>query len=274
MRGFSVNVGELRRVLSEETKEYKPVVFGSEETAKINKDAYNDIRKETENYNGGLTYTKKTPGGGIGASDNKGMSDLMYDNINKSYMDKVESQTKGYVSKDAEEQHKNDEFGNAFYDNEGKTFQAAKKHAKMVKAGKDAAVEMGLTGRMLNKDDVEKNRSAIGESKKIKMLSFNKTKFISEGHVSSMIPDEFKVDGSRFIMRDSVNNQYLVEWSDGSPTLTKKTNMDVVNEQKDRIRELWGYSSPQSFRSNPEMRMNEENGFSDMVNKARKLMKG
>lgn len=272
MGNFSVKVGELRRILSEEVKEYKPVMFGSEETAKINKDAYNDVKKKVERYNGGLTSRKKKPSGGIGASDNKGMHDLMYDNINKPFQEKVESQMKGYVSKDAEDKHRNDEFGNAFYDNEGNTFKAASEHAKMVKNGKDAAVEIGLTGRELNKSEVEKNRKTIGESKKIKMLSFKNTRFVSEGHVLSMVPDEFKVEGKRFIMRDSSNNQYLVEWRDGNADITKKTNMDVVNEQKGRIRELWGYKSPQMLRSNPEMRLNEENGFSDMVDKVRKLM--
>ena len=55
-------------------------------------------------------------------------------------------------------------------------------YAEAVKDGKDAAVEIGLTGSKLNKTDVEKQRETMGESKKIKMLTFKNTQFISEGH--------------------------------------------------------------------------------------------
>ena len=43
-----------------------------------------------------------------------GMHDLTYDSISKPFKDRVKSQMKGYVSKDAEDKHKNDEFGNNF----------------------------------------------------------------------------------------------------------------------------------------------------------------
>ena len=109
------------------------------------------------------------------------------------------------------------------------------------------------------------------ETKKIKMLSFKNTQFISEGHMMSKIPDEYKKDGNKFIMRDSANNQYLVEWS-SEPTVTKKINMELVNEQKERIKQLWGYKSAESKTSTSSFRMQENNEFADMVNKARKLM--
>ena len=120
-------------------------------------------------------------------------------------------------------------------------------------------------------DKFEKNRETMEETKKIKMLSFKNTQFISEGHMMSKIPDEYKKDGNKFIMRDSANNQYLVEWS-SEPTVTKKINMELVNEQKERIKQLWGYKSAESKTSTSSFRMQENNEFADMVNKARKLM--
>ena len=231
-----------------------------------------DIKKETEKYDGGLTKEKKELGGGIFATDNKGMHDLTYDNINKSYQDKVKSQMKGYVSKDAEDKHKNDEFGNATFDNDGNIYKAAKEHAQLVKKGKDAATEIGLTGRELNKNEVEKLRTTMGESKKIKMLTFKNTQFLSEGHMMSRIPDEYKTEGNRFVMKDSADNQYLVEWHTNEPMVTKKPNMKLVNEQKERIKQLWGYKSAEAKTSTSSFRMQEDKGFNDMVNKARKLM--
>jgi hypothetical protein len=267
---IKVNVGELRRTLKE-ANEFKPVVFGNDESKKINDKAYSDIKKETEKYDGGLTKKGGKVGGGINATDNKGMHDLTFDNISQPYKDRIKSQMKGYVSKDAENKHKNDEFGNATFDNDGNIYNAAKDHAEAVKRGKDTASEIGLTGRELNKKDIQKNRETMEETKKIKMLSFKNTQFISEGHMMSKIPDEYKKDGNKFIMRDSSDNQYLVEWS-SEPKVTKKINMKLVNEQKDRIKQLWGYKSAEAKTSTSDFRVQENNEFADMVKKARKLM--
>ena len=268
-----INVGELRKILKEETKnEFKPVVFGSKESKEINRKAYSDIEKETKEYDGGLTKDKRKLGGGISATDNKGMHDLTFDSINKPFMDKVKSQMKGYASKDAEDMHKGEPFGNATFDDNGNIYKAAKDHAEMVKKGKDAAVEIGLSGRELNKTEVEKQRETMEESKKIKMLTFKNTQFISEGHMMSRIPDEYKKEGNRFVMRDSADNQYLVEWHKNDPMITKKPNMKLVNEQTNRMKELWGYKSAEAKTSTPSFRVQEDKGFADMVGKARKLM--
>ena len=266
-----IKVGELRRVLRE-GNEFKPVVFGVDDTKKTNEKAYSDIKKETEKYDGGLTKkNSKKLGGGISATDNKGMHDLVYDNISKPFKDRIKSQMKGYVSKDAEDKHKNDEFGNATFDKDENIYNAAKEHAKAVKQGKDTAAEIGLTGRELNNNDIEKNTETMEESKKIKMLSFKNTKFLSEGHMMTMIPDEFKVEGKRFIMRDGADNQYLVEWTAKEPNVTKKLNMTLVNEQKERMKQLWGYKSAEAKTSTSNFRIQENNEFTDMVRKARKL---
>ena len=270
MGTIRIKVGDLRRTIKE-ANEFKPVVFGDDETKKINNKAYSDITKETSKYDGGLTKSNRKIGGGIGATDNKGMHDLTYDNINKPFQDRVKSQMKGYTSKDAEEKHKNDDFGNATFDNNGKIYDAAKDHAKAAKQGKDTAAEIGLTSSKLNKNDIEDNDKTMYENKKIKRLTF-KTQFISEGHMLSKVPDELKVEGKKFIMRDTADNEYLVEWSNKEPNVTKKVNMTLVNEQKNRIKELWGYKSPESNHSTSSFRVQENKGFNDMVNRARKLM--
>ena len=152
-----------------------------------------------------------------------------------------------------------------------KIYDAAKDHAKAVKQGKDTAAEIGLTGRKLNKKDIEDNDKTMYENKKIKRLTF-KTQFISEGHMLSKVPDDLKVEGKRFIMRDTADNEYLVEWKSDKPEVTKKLNMTLVNEQKERMKQLWGYKSTEAKTSTSSFRIQEDKGFSDMVNKARKLM--
>lgn len=268
----SIKVGELRRILKEESKnEFKPVLFGDKESKEINRKAYSDIKKETENYDGGLSNKKKNLGGGIKDTDNKGMQDLQFDNINKPYQDRIKSQMKGYTSKDFEDKHKNDDFGNASFDNDGKFYNDSKKHSEEIADKKAEASHVGLTGNKIDKKKYKDLHKTMEESKKIKMLSFKNTQFISEGHMMSKIPDEYKKNGNKFIMKDSASNEYLVEWS-SEPKVTKKLNMKLVNEQKERIKQLWGYKSSESHISTPSERINENKSFSDMVNKARKLM--
>lgn len=266
-----INVGELRRVLREES-EFKPLVFGDKESKRINDKAYSDIMKETEKYDGGLTNKKKPTDSGF-KSDNKGMHDLEYDSISKPFEDRVKSQMKGYVSKDAEDKHKKDEFGNASFDNDGKAYNDAKEHAKQSQDDRVKTVQATKAGDKLQTKDIKDlHKTMFGENKKIKRLTFNKTEFLSEGHVMSRIPDEYKKEGNKFIMRDSAHNEYLVEWNSKEPKITKKLNMELVNEQKNRIKQLWNYKSSEAHTSSPSERIQEDKSFADMVNKVRKLM--
>jgi hypothetical protein len=47
--------------------------------------------------------------------------------------------------------------------------------------------------------------------------------------------------------------------------------MTLVNEQKERIKQLWGYKSAEAKTSTSSFRIQENNEFADMVKKARKL---
>lgn len=275
MRSYTINVGELRRVITErENKgEFKPVMFGSDESKKINDKAYSDMKKETEKYNGQSLEPKKQSVKASEEDENKGMQDLLYNAVSKVYSDKVKSQMKGYTSAENEKNSKNAEFGNAEYGDDN-VVKDAKKKAEDGKKKKDTASEIGLTGRELPKDEIEKQRKTVYESKKIKQLSFKNTRFLNEEHVMSIVPDEYKKESSKFIMKDSMSNEYLVEWHDECPKLTQKINMQLVNEQKDRMKALWNYKSSEAFKgTNSKTRVDEETKFGDMVNKARKLMK-
>ena len=257
-----------------ETKnEFEPV-FGKnvpKDNKKINADAYKEIQKEAGNYDGGLTNDRKK-GNAVTPANNRGMSDLDYDSISKPFKDKVKSQLKGYPSAEAEKLHKNDEFGNAYYDSNNLSKDIAD-HAKEAKKEKDKSKTDGLVSSKY-KDETEKNSDTMFESKKITKLQFKHTQFLSEGHMLSKVPDELKVEGKRFIMKDTADNEYLVEWTNKEPNVTKKINKTQVNEEMNRIKSLYGYKSKDYFTTtNSKSRMNENKEFSDMLNKARKLMK-
>ena len=267
-----INVGELRRVIKESQNEFKPVVFGMDKSKEINDKAYSDTKKETEKYDGGLTSKKKDIGGGISATDNKGMHDLTYDSINKPFQDKVKSQMKGYTSSENEQLHKYEPFGNAYYDSNNISKDIAD-HAKEAKKEKDKSKTDGLVSSKYKKE-TEENSDTMFESKKISKIQFKHTQFLSEGHMLSKVPDEFKVEGKRFIMKDTADNEYLVEWTAKQPNVTKKLNKTQVNEEMKRIKALYDYKSKDYFTTtNAQSRVNENKEFSDMINRARQLMK-
>jgi len=263
-----------KKSVLEAKNEFEPV-FGKnvpQDNKKINSDAYKDITKETEKYDGGLGSERKK-GESVTPANNRGMSDLDYDSISKPFKDRVKAQIKGYPSAENEKLHKDDkEFGNAYYDSNNLSKDIAD-HAKEAKKESDKSKTDGLVSSKY-KDETEKNSDTMFESKKISKIQFKHTQFLSEGHMLSKVPDEFKVEGKTFIMKDTADNEYLVEWTNKQPNVTKRLNKTQVNEEMNRIKALYGYKSKDYFTTtNSKSRMNENKEFSDMIDKARKLMK-
>ena len=270
------NVGDLRRIIKERVEsknEFEPV-FGKnvpKDNKKINDQAYQDIKKETEAYDGGLGAENKK-GVAVTPANNRGMSDLDYDSISKPFKEKVKSQMKGYTSAENEKLHKDEPFGNAYYDSNNISKDIAD-HAKEAKKEKDKSKTDGLVSSKYKKE-TEENSDTMFESKKISKIQFKHTQFLSEGHMLSKVPDEFKVEGKRFIMKDTADNEYLVEWTAKQPNVTKKLNKTQVNEEMKRIKALYDYKSKDYFTTtNAQSRVNENKEFSDMINRARQLMK-
>ena len=90
----------------------------------------------------------------------------------------------------------------------------------------------------------------------------------------SNIPDDYKKEGNKFLMKDNSDNEYLVEWHKDAPNVTKKPNLTQINEEKERMKKLWNYEHQDFFKSTTaQSRIQENDNFSDVLNKARKLMK-
>lgn len=259
------NIGELRKILIESSNEFKPIMGKNVEkdNKKINDEAYQEIEKATNNYDGGQKNDsdKKIE---FKNNGNRGMQDIEYDQINDSFKERVKSQLKGYTSSDAEKKHKKDPYGNADFndvkgmDDKAKEFKKAKVDSKVI----------GLTSRELDRKDFEKLTSNVFEDKKMPRLKFKNTVFMTEEHMFSKVPDDFKVEGKKFIMRDKNENEYLVEWGENP----KAINKTKINEQNNRIQELFSYKRSES-NTTCSSRINEEKQITDMLNKARNLMK-
>lgn len=253
-------VRDLKRIISESASEFKPVLGKDVESdnKKINDRAYKEMKKDVSKYDGGLISDGKI---GIGDDENLGMQDLEYENMNDDFKKKVKAQLKGYVSVDDEKKHSKEPLGNASR-NEIEGFEEKNKELRDRKA---KSKQIGLTSREIDKDKFKNLTHSVYEG--YTRLKFKNTIFLAEGHVLSKVPDDFKVEGKKFIMKDKANNEYLVEWGE-KPNITNLTRID---EEQSRIKELFSYKSGEQKTTN-KSRLYEENKVNDMLDKARRLM--
>lgn len=270
METRSYRFGDLREKLRESVSESKPKFGdGVEDAEKAqNKEAYRKMKEEAEEYNKGI----ESPGGknttkSLHAEANKGMSDLQYDSPKPEGFDEnVEAQMGGFINASDKKNHEKEPLGNA-----SRNPKLAKELVAHAKEVEDATNKLSNSGKMTGGIDKERHDSVVGESKKTSLLKFKHVQFISENHMLSHVPDEYKVEGKKFYMQDCKGNKYLVEWH-SEPGVEKQLNENVVNAEMDRIKELFNYSGKNSKTTNS-VRMNENKGVEDMLGRVRTLMK-
>lgn len=122
--------------------------------------------------------------------------------------------------------------------------------------------------------DAQAGTSAEGlmEHKNIKTVYFKKTTFLTEGHMLSRIPDEFKNEGEQFRMKDKTGNIYLIEWKNNKGIIKEHKNAQGFNESLERMKNLYSYSSKDTETS-MKSRLNEDDNFNLTLDKARKIIK-
>lgn len=109
------------------------------------------------------------------------------------------------------------------------------------------------------------------ESKNLKTVYFKKTQFLTEGHMLSRIPDEFKNEGEKFIMKDKTGNEYLIEWKNSAGRILEHSNKSGFDESINRIKRLYEYKSKDTETNNAS-RLNEDgNMFISTLDNARKI---
>lgn len=267
----SYRFGDLREKLRESASEFKPKFGAGVESAEkdLNRKAYQDIKKETEAYNKGL----KSPDGdnkseSVLAQVNMGMSDIEYDNEeNKTFNDNTKAGYEGYTSALDKKNHGKEELGNASRNPE--LAKALIDKAKQTKKEKDSYSEVGITNIQKPKDATHLHNGVV--ENKISLLKFKHVQFLSESHMLSHVPDEYKTENKRFYMQDCKSNKYLVEWHD-QPNVEKMLNEATVNSEMSRIKELFTYNGKGSKTTNS-VRMNENKEVEDMLGRVRSLIK-
>lgn len=277
MGEITYSIGELRRIIRESSQnEFKPKLGPNVERddKKNAQDAYKTAEKRAKDYDGGLKTPEKmklSPR----EDGNKTMLGIDYDNEpGDDYKKRVKAQAMGYAS-DAEKNNdieKVGEFNDDFYENEKKT-------VKQMSDDRENIRTAGLVSSELKDKDKEYGKvNTVFNEGRMKRLTYQHTKFMNESQIFSKIPEDFKVDGNKFIVRDATESEYLVEWcvdkknniSEGR--IIKERNLRETDKTIDRMAELMGYKSSSVYgRSASRSTINENTNVKDMLDNIRNI---
>ena len=275
MKTMTYKVSDLRALIQESSNEFKAKIApGVEDKEKdINDKAYKDAKTRAKSYDGGLAdsikvakYDKTKEG-----DDNRTMLDYEVDNVDQNYKDRIEAQAQGYTSV-AERDNGIEKQGD--YEGNKQIFKSVTDDADQWKEKMVNARASGLAARTYDKEKTFKHDS-LYEGKNVKTAYFKKTTFLTEGHMMSRIPDEFKVEENVFRMKDKTGNTYLLEWKDGKAEIIGHSNKQGMNESIERMKALAGFKPSDYYKgTSTNSRLAEENeAFKDTLDKARRIIK-
>lgn len=269
---LTFKVSDIKGLVKESANEFKAKIGdGVERNNRLNNGKVgDDARKRAKDYDGGLSHEvlEEKPKYDKTQDDNKTTLDYNPINASKAYKDRIQAQAEGYTS--VAEKNNGLEKAGDFSDNEKIYKEFKRKHEEDDKNRK-ALEKSGLQAREWPDKTFE--REHMMEGRGIKTVRFKKTTFLTEGHMISRIPDEFKKEGLNFIMEDKTGNKYLIEWSDNRANIKNHENKAGMNESIDRMKELMGYK-PGDSKTDINTRLNENyEGFKSMVDKVRNIGK-
>lgn len=272
-------LGELMKVMLKESSEQKPIVGKNvrKDNSQNNVKAVEDIMKQTKEYNDVEEEKRSTNPENI-TDYNKTTLDVNFSyEPSKEYKERVKAQVQGFPSvenKKISEIEKNDSLD---FKGNDKFYKNNKKKQKEVSDTKADDKHAGLKSHNLSKENFKDKTIFTNENKKMKRLTYNKT-FINEAQVLKKIPDDYKTDGNRFIMRDNRGVEYIIECHKDNnvdfihTNIVQKIDRNALNEQFKRMKELTEYStSKYAAGTTNESRLKENDMFVENLNKVKSL---
>lgn len=262
------NVGELKKIIRESISEFSPKVGDSvmADNKKNNDKSYEETAKETK-------ATEKEEKTVAVEKNDYNRTTLGYNprvEPTKEYKERISAQAKGYTS---ELEEKNDIEKAADFEGAERIEKAIEDEEKKINKEKEALAKSGLQGQNLEQP---KKNTLFESSPKPKRLIFKHTKFINENHMLSRVPEEYKKDGQKIYMKDSADNEYIVECKKINETgniemnVISYNNERVMNEQVSRMNELFNYSTKDAFAKQTNVeRVNEDQIFKNLMDKVR-----
>lgn len=266
-RVYTLN--ELKTLISESASEFKAKLGDGVESddKKNNKAAYSDAKKKVKDLNGVEVTEPKKQEVPEKIDDNKTTLDYTFDSDpGRAYKDRVKAQAEGYTSTLEKKNglEKSGDFNDGIYK------QFKKSGQKMAK-NLETAKKSGLTAREM--PDGTFKKEDMYESKKISVLNFKSTTFLNESQMIAKIPDDYKVDGKRFKVKDAGENEFIVEWIDGEASILSYENKKKLNESMDKFFHLSGYNSKDHFKtSTNSSRLAESTEFKNVLDKVRETI--
>lgn len=276
---------EFVRVLRESTEHgvgIDPEI--TNDNAKNNTDAAEDIMKQTAEYDNVDVREEKEDEVGNSIDLNKALLDLNYaEEPSDDFKARSQANVHGFPSVENEKTSSAKDNDSLGYEG-NKKFYSEKSKASKEQEKKDADIRhAGLTTHNLDRKNFERTTAYKNESKQhnMKRLTLHGTTFLNESDVLSRIPDDYRKDGNRFMMEDREGNQYIIECK-------KDTILDFVHahvegvynkkkldEQRARMNQLAGYRSSVHANNalNESQRHAEDVKFGDLLNKLRDLTK-
>ena len=277
-----VTVKAIKKLISESSQEFKAKLGPNVESKdkEINDKAYSDAKKRAKDFDGGLDKE---------LGEEKIESDFHVDDYNKSLMDYTPSNANDDYRKRVKKEFVNgDENNEKLYNDFKKRGEELQQNEKDLKKSglqaskwpddvfdektmyesKEGFDMRKMLNHMSNLGNIEKKN--ISETN-IKTVFFKKTEFLNESHMISKIPDDFKVNGTSFRMKDKSGNEYLIEWNNNKAYVIGHEYKDKLNEEFSRMKELMGYKTSDS-KTNYSQRLNEgEENFRSTLNKVRNI---
>ena len=275
--------GELNRILMESHNEFNPKIGDKVESEdkKNNEKAVDDIMKQSKEFDGGITDKKKNTNKEDIQDFNKTTLDVEFaSEPGEAYRERVKALVHVFPSADNEKNSKIKEDNKSLdFDGNEKFYDAQKKKSEEISDKEAELKHAGLKARELPKEDF-KNDTLFKENKTMKRLHFKNTVFLSEAQMLKKVPEEYRTSDGRFIMKDASSTEYLVECSynkefnHGKLTVVNKTNKEQINEQLDRMRELFDYNSSSYMGgTTSSSRKTEAQGLSEMINRVKDIEK-
>lgn len=248
-------LSELREALKKSTQEFEPklgdgVTSGNKTN---NGKAMKDIEKSVKDYDGGVKQVRRTFDKPF--DRNKTTIDLNFNETKpgKEWEERTKANAYGYPSVKNMETSDVNENESLDYDGNKEFYDDRKKIQKELNAEVDFKVTAGIAGN--DKRDAKEIKEPTNESKTLKRLHFKKTTFINESDMLSRVPEDYKVDGNRFFMKDATGTEYMIECKVDKefnyPKLIVKGKLNENREksQIDRMKQLFGYNSSDYFTS-------------------------
>lgn len=277
-------LSELSSTLAESTKnEFNPKIGPEVKKEKeYNEKAVSDIMRETSDYNNVGQVKRTAPPEDTRDMNGKTTDYRFVTEPDDRWKERNKALVHGYASKDNEENSDADKSGADFEGNKkiyDKFSELSDKREEVRYAQKVAGLKTREEVKQSDEiDDMHKSKTGYTKmNESMKRLHFKNTKFLSEAHMLKKVPDDYKYDGNRFIMRDAEGTDYLVECSVDdefnyvSFNVSRQTNKDELNEQLDRMRSLYNYDrSDFSAGTLKESRRSSED-FAQMMEIARNI---